>query len=140
MNFDEKLVDRIVEKVVEKLAAKPVEGSRQPVTPGDQPGIHDGVFQNMEDCIKAAVLAQKSLLALPLENRRKIIQAIRDTASVNAEEYGRLEFEETGLGKAQDNVAKVRSACCVPGMEDLVPEVYAGDTHAPEAAGAIFNK
>jgi propionaldehyde dehydrogenase len=67
------------------------------------------------------------LLALPLENRRKIIQAIRDTASANAEEYGRMELEETGLGKAQDNSAKILSACQVPGMEDLAPEVYAGD-------------
>jgi propionaldehyde dehydrogenase len=38
-----------------------------------------------------------------------------------------MEFEETGLGKADDNVAKVRSACNVPGMEDLTPEVYSGD-------------
>jgi acyl-CoA reductase-like NAD-dependent aldehyde dehydrogenase len=127
MNFDEKLVDQIVEKVVEKLAGATIEDKPQPVTPGDPSGIHDGVFQNMETCITAASLAQKKLLALPLENRRKIIETIRNTASANAEEYGRMEFEETGLGKTQDNVAKVRSACNVPGMEDLAPEVYAGD-------------
>jgi len=127
MKFDEKLVDQIVERVVRKLAEKSSEGSQKLLTPDDDSDTVDGVFQNMEDCVKAAVLAQKKLLALPLENRRKIIQTIRDTASANAAEYGRMEFEETGLGKTQDNVAKILSACQVPGMEDLAPEVYAGD-------------
>jgi acyl-CoA reductase-like NAD-dependent aldehyde dehydrogenase len=127
MNFDEKLVDQIVEKVFEKLSGKTAEANPQPVAPSEPSGIQDGVFQDMETCIQAAVSAQKKLLALPLENRRKIIEAIRDTASAKATEYGRMEFDETGLGKAQDNVAKVRSSCRVPGMEDLAPEVYAGD-------------
>jgi propionaldehyde dehydrogenase len=127
MKFDEKLVNQIVEKVVQKLAEKSIESSQEPIAPNDHAGSGDGVFQNMDGCINAAVRAQKKLLALPLENRRKIIQAIRDTASANAEEYGRMELEETGLGKAQDNAAKILSACQVPGMEDLAPEVYAGD-------------
>lgn len=127
MKFDEKLVDQIVEKVVEKLAGKSVKGNQPQVALDDPSGIRDGVFQDVEACIKAAVLAQKKLLALPLENRRQIIEAIRDTASAHAAEYGRMEFEETGLGKAQDNVAKILSACRVPAMEDLAPEVYAGD-------------
>lgn len=127
MKFDEKLVDQIVEKVVQKLAEKPIEGNQQPIALNDHSDTRDGVFQDMEACIRAAVLAQKKLLALPFENRRKIIQAIRDTASAHAEEYGRMEFDETGLGKAPDNVAKILSACQVPGMEDLAPEVYAGD-------------
>jgi propionaldehyde dehydrogenase len=127
MKFDEKLVNQIVEKVVQKLAEKSIESSQEPIAPNDHAGSGDGVFQNMDACINAAVRAQKKLLALPLENRRKIIQAIRDTASANAEEYGRMELEETGLGKAQDNAAKILSACQVPGMEDLAPEVYAGD-------------
>jgi propionaldehyde dehydrogenase len=38
-----------------------------------------------------------------------------------------MEFEETDLGKRDDNVEKNRSSCDVLGMEDLVPEVYAGD-------------
>jgi propionaldehyde dehydrogenase len=38
-----------------------------------------------------------------------------------------MEFEETGLGKLEDNVNKNILACEVMGLEDLVPEVYAGD-------------
>lgn len=127
MNFDEKLVDKIVEKVVAKLAGETPGGSRQPAAARDTSAVGDGVFTDIETCIQAAVAAQEKLLALPLETRRTIIEAIRNSASANAEEYGRLEFEETGLGKAHDNAVKIRSACCVPGMEDLAPEVYAGD-------------
>jgi propionaldehyde dehydrogenase len=38
-----------------------------------------------------------------------------------------MEFEETGLGKSQDNVKKNQAACLVLGMEDLQPEVFSGD-------------
>lgn len=127
MNLDEKVVNQIVEKVVEKLAEQGVEDKKKQKTPKDPSGVSVGVFQDMETCIKAAAIAQKKLLVLPVEIRRKLLQVIRDTALANAEEYGRMEFEETGLGKPNDNVAKVRSACHVPGMEDLTPEVYAGD-------------
>jgi propionaldehyde dehydrogenase len=81
----------------------------------------------MEDCIQAASTAQKRLLALPLTVRQEIIQALRRVGISNAETYAQLEFEETRLGKLEDNVKKNRSACEVPGMEDLSPEVYTGD-------------
>jgi len=127
MNLDEKLVNRIVEKVVARLAAQEVEDSSKENISKKQAGIADGVFTDMEKCIHAASAAQKKLNELPLEVRRNIIQAIRATGQANAQDYGRMEFEETGLGKLEDNVAKVQSSCEVPGMEDLTPEVYAGD-------------
>ncbi|UCH20289.1 MAG: aldehyde dehydrogenase [Deltaproteobacteria bacterium] len=127
MNLDEKLVNRIVEKVVERLAEQEVDNSPKENASAEKSGGTDGVFQDIETCIQAAVFAQKELLALPIEVRRKIVQTIRETALTNAQDYGRMEFKETGLGKSEDNVAKVQSSCEVPGMEDLTPEVYAGD-------------
>jgi propionaldehyde dehydrogenase len=87
----------------------------------------DGVFQEMDECIQAALDAQKKLVALPLAVRENIIQAIREVGLTHAEEYARMEFEETGLGKEEDNVKKNQSACRVLGMEDLSPEVFSGD-------------
>jgi acyl-CoA reductase-like NAD-dependent aldehyde dehydrogenase len=127
MNLDEKLVNRIVEKVVERLVAQEGDGNLKANVSGEQIDIVDGVFQDIKTCVRAAVAAQRQLLALPIEVRRKIVQAIRETGRANAQDYGRMEFEETGLGKVDDNVAKVHSSCEVPGMEDLTPEVYAGD-------------
>jgi propionaldehyde dehydrogenase len=127
MHLDEKLVNQIVDAVVQRLSAEETQGNPKvnPAAPQDAKTL--GIFQNMEDCISATVDAQKKLLTLPLETRAQIIQAIRETGKANTREYARLEFEETGLGKLEDNADKNRAACEVPGMEDLVPEVYAGD-------------
>ena len=127
MQLDEKLVNRIVDAVVQRLSEDETPHSRPKDRTSSQNAETPGVFQNMDDCISAAVAAQKNLLSLSFETRRQIIQAIRDTGKSNAAEYGRLEFEETELGKLDDNVEKNRSSCEVLGMEDLVPEVYAGD-------------
>jgi len=127
MKPDEKMINQIVEAVVLKLNDRQVEiGESAKILP-EKTDICDGVFQEMEPCILAACDAQKELLALSLGVRRKIIQAIRDTGLINAEDYGRMEFEETGLGKAQDNTSKCRASCHAPGMEDLTPEIFTGD-------------
>ncbi len=128
MALDEKTITLVVEKVVQKLMEQQSEpaGSMRGVS--DQgTGITDGVFTDMEDAIRAATEAQRRLVALPLSVREQIIQAIRDTGVANAERYAREEFEETGLGSAEDNLKKIHSSCQVMGMEDLAPEVYTGD-------------
>ena len=127
MHLDDKLVDQIVDAVVQRLSAEETRGSSKSNPTASQDTSDSGVFQNMGDCIAAAVSAQKELLNLPLETRSRMIQAIRETGKANAEDYARMEFEETGLGKLNDNADKNRSSCEVLGMEDLVPEVYAGD-------------
>ncbi|MFQ5483854.1 MAG: aldehyde dehydrogenase [Desulfobacterales bacterium] len=120
-------IEQIVDRVVKSLQPENSKRSDDsPKTPGPS-GIVDGVFQDMEDCIQAASFAQKKLLTLPLTVRQEIIQKLRGVGVSNAETYARLEFEETGLGKLEDNVKKNQSACQVPGMEDLSPELYTGD-------------
>lgn len=127
MKLDEKVIDRIVETVVRKLADQNSENQEMAKISETGTDVSTGVFRDMTVCIQAARKAQKELVALPLEVRRKIISAIRVIGSANAGDYGSMEFEETGLGKLEDNVKKNVSACEVMGLEDLVPEVYAGD-------------
>jgi propionaldehyde dehydrogenase len=130
MNLDEKAINQIVETVVRKLSEQSAGGDdAQPgkTLPKTVSGVQDGVFQEIEDAIRAAETAQASLVAVPLQVRERIIQAIRDLGIAHAEEYGRLEFEETELGSAEDNEKKNISACQVLGMEDLEPEVFMGD-------------
>jgi acyl-CoA reductase-like NAD-dependent aldehyde dehydrogenase len=127
MKLDKKVIDQIVETVVRKLADQDSENKETANISETGTDVTDGVFRDMTVCIQAACKAQKELVALPLEVRRQLIAAIRDTGSANAGDYGSMEFEETGLGKQEDNVNKNTSACEVMGLEDLVPEVYAGD-------------
>ena len=127
MHLDDKMVNQIVDAVVKRLSAEEIQSNSKVKQTNSQDAITLGVFQNMPDCIAAACSAQQKLLNLTLETRRQIIQAIRETGKANAQEYARMEYEETNLGKLEDNVDKNRSACEVLGMEDLVPEVFAGD-------------
>jgi len=127
MNLDENLISQIVETVVRKLAENDLQANQDSVLMDVGFNIKDGVFEEMEDAVTAAERAQKTLTALPLSNREKIIQAIRDAGMAQAKEYARMEFEETGLGKTEDNLKKIEASCGVLGMEDLSSEVYTGD-------------
>lgn len=125
MALDEKLIEQIVEQVVTRLSANDMNAA--PDNTPSKSQVQDGVFDDMETCVQAARQAHQQLLNLPLDVRRDVLESIRECGRANAEEYGRLEFEETDLGKLDDNIKKNISACQVMGMEDLTPEIYAGD-------------
>jgi acyl-CoA reductase-like NAD-dependent aldehyde dehydrogenase len=128
MTIDKKQIEQIVEQVMEKLTAS--ESMAIQNTPSAQdPAIQgsDGVFQEMEGAILAAAAAHEQLLLLPLDIRKKIIQAIRDTGWINREEYGKMELEETDLGSLSGSILKMETSCDVPGIESIKPEVFTGD-------------
>lgn len=122
MGVDRGQVERIVQKVLMELSS-----SRQDSSRNEPRSVTDGVFVKMEDAIQAAVVAQKKFVALSLAAREEIIKAIRNLGWANREEYGRMEFEETGIGAVEGTVLKMEVACQVPGIEDLAPEVFTGD-------------
>jgi acyl-CoA reductase-like NAD-dependent aldehyde dehydrogenase len=122
MNFDKKQIERIVARVMEDLAAS---GQTRPSEP--TASARDGVFQEMEAAIQAAATAHEQLVMLPLAVREQIIQAIRDVGWANREEYGRMELAEADLGAVEGTVLKLETACGVPGIDDLTPEIFTGD-------------
>ncbi len=122
MAVDKKQVELIVEQVLERLSV-----AESATSPGNHEDNAEGVFQEMEDAIQAAVIAHQQLLQLPLAPREKIIQAIRDVGWANREEYAGMELEETDLGAVSGTVLKLETACAVPGIEDIKSEVFTGD-------------
>jgi propionaldehyde dehydrogenase len=99
MNIDKNQIEIIVEKVLQELSV-----SKQSQAATDLGTRGDGVFQEMEDAIQAAVVAHQQLVQLPLDVREKIIQSIRNVGWANREEYGRMELEETDLGAVAGTV------------------------------------
>lgn len=88
----------------------------------------DGVFAQMEEAIQAAVLAQKELLALSLNKRDAMIQAMRKIAIEKASYLAQLAVEETKMGKVEDKVQKnILAATKTPGREDLESKILSGD-------------
>ena len=86
------------------------------------------MFDRAEDCVDAAIAAQKKLVAMTMDQREKLIRAMRRAARENAEKLAQMAHDETGYGKVPDKIAKILLvANKTPGTEDIVPRVFTGD-------------
>ncbi|MTI55130.1 aldehyde dehydrogenase family protein [Geosporobacter ferrireducens] len=87
-----------------------------------------GIYNEMEDAIEAAWLAQKELIKFNLDTRSKFIAEIRKACSENVELLSRMAYEETGMGRYEDKIKKnLLVINKTPGVEDLKSEVFSGD-------------
>lgn len=86
------------------------------------------LFDDVHDAIDTAVRAQQQLMELSLEERGKLIEAMRSCAREHAQELAVLAHEETGYGRVDHKIAKnLLAANKTPGIEDLHPTAYSGD-------------
>jgi propionaldehyde dehydrogenase len=86
-----------------------------------------GVFADAEAAIRAAEKAQRSLATLSLDVRKDIIGSIRSKAMERSEELGLMELAETGMGRIEDKIFKIRETISkTPGVENIVPETFSG--------------
>jgi aldehyde dehydrogenase len=86
-----------------------------------------GVFATAEE---ACVAAQESYLQLKqkgVETRRKIEVIIKTLAEKNAEVWGKLELDETKIGRLDHKIAKLQIIKLVPGVDWLRPDARSGD-------------
>lgn len=119
MELSREEVGRIVEEVVKRYTQKNAVA---------QVTVKKGIFEDMDECIDKAYMAQGALVKLSLVDRRKIIQAIRDKIRKNIRMLSELAVAETGMGRVEDKIEK--HILCVdktPGVEDICPSVFSGD-------------
>lgn len=87
-----------------------------------------GIFQEMDDAVEAAWLAQKEFVKLNYEKREHIIEAIRKVGNDNAELFARMAVDESKMGNYEHKVLKNKLAANkTPGIEDLKTEAQSGD-------------
>jgi aldehyde dehydrogenase len=87
-----------------------------------------GVFSTVDHAVAAAETAFGAFQARPLEDRRKAIDCIRGICVTQAQELGRLELEETKIGRLDHKIAKLETAIPrVPGVEYLRTDNDSGD-------------
>ena len=116
MSVDESMVRDIVQKVMANMQIT-----------GSVNGMH-GVFQDMNDAINASIEAQKIVRNLTLDQREKIIFAIRRKTHENAELIANMGVNETGMGNVGDKILKHHlTADKTPGTEDLHTIAWSGD-------------
>jgi len=86
-----------------------------------------GVFATAEEACEAAQEAFLQLKEKGVEARRKIENIVKTLAEKNAEPWGKIEFEETKIGRLDHKIAKLGLIKLVPGVDWLRPDARSGD-------------
>ena len=134
VQFDENTLRAIVEQVVRNIkggAAAPVPSAcaapAAPAVVSSSRVSRFGVFTDVNSACNAAHNAFRQLQPLGLEGRVKVIDIVKGLAEKNAVEWGRIEFEETKIGRLAHKVEKLQIVKLVPGIEWLRPYALSGD-------------
>ncbi|HEX4343446.1 MAG TPA: aldehyde dehydrogenase family protein [Verrucomicrobiae bacterium] len=86
-----------------------------------------GVFQDANEACTAAQEAFLQLQEKGIAARRKIEEIVKAMAEKNAENWGRIEFEETKIGRLDHKIAKLGLIKLVPGVDWIRPDARSGD-------------
>src|SRR5690349_18391526 len=87
----------------------------------------DGVFSDANEACLAAEGGFIQLKKQGIAGRLKIVEIIKAMADANAIEWGRIELEETKIGRLDHKIEKLRIIKLVPGVEWLNPDGRSGD-------------
>jgi aldehyde dehydrogenase len=104
---------------------KRIESERHPHR-ADFPNGKFGIFDKVDDAVAAASEAQKKFVRLSLDDRDAIVKLVKQLAKDNAQPWGRMEFEETKIGRLDHKIEKLEILELVPGVEALKTNAYSG--------------
>ena len=122
-SFDESLIRGVVEQV---LAQMGVGASGQAASNGRASRL--GVHPTADAAVTAATSAFAKYKTRPLADRDAAVKCIKKICVEQAEELGRMELDETKIGRLDHKIDKLRVAIPrVPGVEYLRTDNASGD-------------
>ena len=127
LNFNNDQIKAITEMVVKRLHKEDILKER--VSEANKSNyFENGIFEDVEDAVDAAYAAQRELFKMTLEERKKIIEAIKNELLSHVEDLAKLAVEETGMGRYEDKIIKNKIVINkTPSVEDLSAGVFTGD-------------
>src|SRR5262252_7563988 len=138
--INEPLIRDVVAEVLGRLGQNHTSSSsRAPPTPGcgcrdgERPVARSvgrqkyGVFQDANEACEAAYAGFLQLREKGVAARAKVVELIKTLAEANAIEWGRIELEETKIGRLDHKIEKLKIIKLVPGVEWLHPDGWSGD-------------
>lgn len=119
MPIQAQVIEEIAKEVVARLRAQ-----MQPPPLSAAPAVkdaasRDGVFPTVDEAVNAAFEAQKKVAAMSLEERGRMLDIIRRICAERAEELGRMELEETKVGRLDHKILKLANMRFVLGVEAM---------------------
>jgi len=131
MDSVEQRVRMVVAEVIDRLGVASqdqVSGIGAPVVPASLSWAGPGIYADVDSAVAAAKIGHEQLMALTLENRRRIVESMRAASLENNERMARKAEEETCLGYWRQKLVKNNLAATrTPGIEDLEPVAYTDD-------------
>ena len=122
MQMTEDLIRSVVQQVLTQMGT-----GGSPVGNGRSPGTF-GVFPTADAAVAAAERAFEEYRTRPLADRKKAVDCVRAICVDQAEELGRMELEETTIGRLDHKIAKLKDAIPrVPGVEFMRTDSVSGD-------------
>ncbi len=118
----EETIRSVVQEVLSQLGRRP-NGHRN----GSRPGGDWGVFGSVDQAVDAATAGFEKLKAASMEVRAKAVECVRRICDEQAEELGRMELEETKIGRLDHKIEKLKIIRLVPGIEFLRCDSVSGD-------------
>ena len=124
----EAIVKRVLEQVGQNTAVSAPSGDRD----WDSTHYHGrrfiGIYDDMNAAIEAANEGYKAIRSMTVEQREKLITAIRQLTRAEAPILAALGVAETGMGKVEHKRLKhILVADKTPGTEDIVSAAKTGD-------------
>jgi aldehyde dehydrogenase len=113
----EQLVVEIAREVIARLEARV-----GPLVDGKASVGDNGVFATVDAAVNAANEAQPKVAALGLDDRAKLCGIVRRLCNDNAVEWGRIELEETKLGRLDHKITKLQNVRLTVGAEAMGSE------------------
>ncbi len=126
MPLTDQEIEAIAQRIVADLTGKGLATAAAKPAPSLAGEL--GVFDSIEEAVRAASVAFCQYDAMGLKKRNDIIAAIRQSMREHATALARQAHEETGLGRYEDKVIKNQLVTeKTPGTEDLQPVAVSGD-------------
>ena len=127
MEMTEDLIRNVIQQVLTQMGTAPGSngnGNGKAAKPSGQ----DGVYPTADAAVQAAEAAFRQYRTRPLADRKAAVAAIRTICVEQAEELGKLELDETKIGRLDHKIAKLRDAIPrAPGVEYLRSDNWSGD-------------
>ena len=136
MQIQEQVIAEIAKEVVARLRVQ-MQLPDTPATAAPSIAARDGVFATVDEAVNAAYEAQKKVAALSLDERGKMVDIIVRICNDRREELGRMEMEETKVGRLDHKILKLTNMRFVLGVEAMRSDARSDSTglciieHAP---------